>query len=111
MIHFVDDVKFAYRWLSTWLIAASGTLIVAYENFPQLNFRIEIQILHIVFFQRGPDAHSPCECAALFGDRRQACFLHPQLHGKLITELVLKLFLLGCFLISLHQKKSRGSGW
>ena len=33
---FVDDVKSAYRWFSTWLIAASGTLIIAYENFPQL---------------------------------------------------------------------------
>jgi len=45
---FVDDVKSAYRWFSTWLIAASGTLIVAYENFPQLKEYVPDKYFHTI---------------------------------------------------------------
>jgi len=47
MIRFVDDVRFAWHWFSTWLIAASGTLIIAYENFPQLKEYVPDKWFHV----------------------------------------------------------------
>jgi ABC-type transport system involved in cytochrome c biogenesis permease subunit len=44
----VDDVKFAWRWFSTWLIAASGGLLTAYETFPQLQAYIPEKWFHMV---------------------------------------------------------------
>ena len=44
----VSDFKSAYRWFSTWLIAASGTLIIAYENFPQLKEYVPDKWFHTI---------------------------------------------------------------
>jgi hypothetical protein len=48
MIKLVDDVKSAWRWFSTWLIAVSGSLLVAYENFPQLKAYIPDNWFHTI---------------------------------------------------------------
>ena len=48
MIKLVDDVKSAWRWFSTWLIAVSGTLIIAYENFPQLKEYVPDKWFHTI---------------------------------------------------------------
>jgi hypothetical protein len=45
---FVDDVRSAWRWFSTWLLAASGSLLVAYENFPQLKAYIPDTWFHTI---------------------------------------------------------------
>ena len=44
---FVQDIRNVYRWFSTWLIAASGTLIIAYENFPQLKDYVPDKWFHV----------------------------------------------------------------
>ncbi len=44
----VDDFRSAYRWFSTWLIAASGGLITAYETFPQLQAYLPEKWFHAV---------------------------------------------------------------
>ena len=48
MIKLVDDVKSAWRWFSTWLIAVSGSLIIAYENFPQLKEYVPDKWFHTI---------------------------------------------------------------
>ena len=45
---FVQDVRSAWRWFSTWLIAASGTLLIAYENFPPLQGYIPDKWFHAI---------------------------------------------------------------
>lgn len=47
MIKLVDKVGTWWRWFSTWLIAASGGLITAYETFPQLQQYIPDKWFHV----------------------------------------------------------------
>jgi hypothetical protein len=45
---FVQDIRNWWRWFSTWLTAASGTLLIAYENFPQLKDYVPDKWFHAI---------------------------------------------------------------
>lgn len=40
---FVDDVKKAYKWASTWVMAATGAIGVAWDQFEQFRSYLPVQ--------------------------------------------------------------------